>query len=54
VAGDVQVFTVTGENEMVSNMFGKQEVSLQESKWEGKGKFAFGKHSLTILRWKSG
>jgi alpha-N-arabinofuranosidase len=54
VVGEVQVFTVTGENETVSNMFGKEEVSLEESKWEGKGKFVFGKHSLTMLRWKSG
>ena len=53
VGGEVQAFTVTGENEKVSNMFGKQEVGMTESKWDGNGKYVFGKHSLTMLRWKA-
>jgi len=51
--GTVQVFTVTGENPTVTNMDGVENVGVQESEWDGKGKFSFGKHSLTILRWKA-
>jgi alpha-N-arabinofuranosidase len=27
-------------------------VGIKESSWDGKGKFTFGKHSFTLLRWK--
>ncbi|KAL5361666.1 Arabinosidase C [Aspergillus floccosus] len=51
-SGEVSVFTVTGENVNVTNMKGKQEVGIVESTWDGKGKYVFPKHSLTLLRWK--
>ena len=53
VAGEVQVYTVSGDNVWVTNMKGKEEVGIKESKWDGKGKFTFPKHSLTMMRWKS-
>ncbi len=53
VAGEVQVYTVTGDNERVTNMGGEQKVGIQESAWDGKAKHVFGKHSLTMLRWKT-
>ncbi|MCJ1313465.1 hypothetical protein MMC25_007143 [Agyrium rufum] len=51
--GEVQVYTVTGEGVNATNMNGKEEVGVQESTWDGKGKFTFPKHSLTMLRWKA-
>ena len=53
VGGKVQVYTVTGADERVTNMKGQQTVGLKESEWDGKGKHVFGKHSLTMLRWKA-
>ena len=53
VNGEVQMYIVTGEDERVTNMGGEQKVGIQESAWNGKGKHAFGKHSLTMLRWKA-
>ncbi|KAL2834555.1 glycoside hydrolase superfamily [Aspergillus pseudoustus] len=50
--GEVTVFTVTGENPQVTNMKGKEEVGLVESKWNAQGAYTFPKHSLTLLRWK--
>ncbi|CAG8984156.1 hypothetical protein HYALB_00008157 [Hymenoscyphus albidus] len=54
VEGEVKVFTVTGRDITVSNMKGKEEVGVVESTWDGKGKFTFGKHSITLLTWESG
>ena len=52
-AGEVAVFTVTGDSVAACNMNGKQEVGITESKWDGKGAYVFPKHSLTLLRWKA-
>jgi alpha-N-arabinofuranosidase len=49
--GEVQVYTVTGDNVAVTNTQEKQDVGVVESSWDGKGLFAFPKHSLTMLRW---
>lgn len=54
VMGDVEVHTMSGENEKVSNMHGEQKVEIEKGSWDGKGKYKFGKHSLTMLRWKTG
>jgi alpha-N-arabinofuranosidase len=51
---DIKVFTVTGSNIKVVNTEGKEEVGIKESTWDGKGKYKFGKHSLTMLRWETG
>ena len=51
-ASDVDVHTVTGKEVTVSNSEGSEEVGIKESKWDGKGKFEFPKHSLTMLRWR--
>jgi len=53
VAGDVVVWTVTGKDVKVTNMDGDEQVVAKEGKWDGKGKFLFPKHSLTMLRWKA-
>lgn len=52
-SGAVQVFTVTGADPTVTNMDGVENVGVEESSWDGEGKFTFGKHSLTMLRWRS-
>lgn len=52
VKGEVDIFKVTGANVKCVNVEGNEEVSLKESKWDGKGKYTFEKHSLTMLRWK--
>lgn len=49
--GVVQAFTVTGPNVRAHNMGGKEEVSMKESTWDGKGLYVFPKHSMTLLRW---
>lgn len=51
VGSDVTVYTVTGPNVKAVNVEGKEEVSLTETKWDGKGKYKFEKHSLVLLRW---
>lgn len=53
VNGEVAVYSVTGPNIKAVNVEGKEEVSLTESKWDGKGKYIFKKHSLVLLRWVS-
>jgi alpha-L-arabinofuranosidase len=50
---EVQVFTVTGSDVEVRNGDGVENVKTKESRWDGEGKYTFGKHSLTLLRWKS-
>lgn len=54
VGKEVDTFTVTGPNVKAVNAEGKEEVSIAESKWDGQGKYKFGKHSLTMLRWGTG
>lgn len=51
---EVEVYTVTGPSIKAVNAEGKEEVSIEESKWDGHGKFKFSKHSLTMLRWSTG
>ena len=36
-----------------NNVEGSEKVFIRESKWVGKGKFTFEKHSFTLLRWKA-
>ncbi|KAI4615297.1 uncharacterized protein J4E88_010454 [Alternaria novae-zelandiae] len=52
-ADKVEVHTVTGDNVDVVNTDGVQNVGIKESSWDGQGKFKFGKHSFTLLRWKA-
>ena len=52
IPSEVQVYTVTGDSVNVTNMEGKENVGIKESKWDGKGDFSFPKHSFTLLRWK--
>jgi alpha-N-arabinofuranosidase len=49
---EVQVFTVTGSDVEVRNGDGVENVTVEESVWDAEGKYTFGKHSLTLLRWK--
>ena len=49
---DVEVYKVTGAEISSVNVGGKEEVAIKEDKWDGKGKFVFTKHSMTMLRWK--
>ena len=51
--GEVKVYTVDGENVDVVNTSDEQKVGIKESSWDGEGKFRFGKHSFTLLRWKA-
>ena len=51
-SGDVEVFTVGGDNVNVVNTEGEQKVGIKEGKWDGQGKYTFAKHSFTLLRWK--
>lgn len=52
--GDVTVFTITGPDVKAVNVGGKQLVGIEEGKWDGKGKYKFPKHSMTMLRWDTG
>lgn len=52
-ADKVEVYTVTGDNVDVVNTEGVQNVGIKESSWDGQGRFKFGKHSFTLLRWKA-
>lgn len=51
-AKEVTVYSVNGADVTVVNTAEKEEVGIQESKWDGQGLFTFPKHSLTLLRWK--
>jgi alpha-N-arabinofuranosidase len=48
----VNVFTVGGSSVDAVNTESEQKVQIKESTWENNGQFVFGKHSLTMLRWK--
>jgi alpha-N-arabinofuranosidase len=50
---EIEVHTVTSTNVRDSNMEGRQNVGIVEESWDGKGYFTFGKHSLTLLRWRN-
>ncbi|KAI9834881.1 MAG: hypothetical protein M1819_002789 [Sarea resinae] len=51
--GPVEVYTVTGKDVKVVNIQGREEVKLEESVWDGTGKYTFPRQSLTVLRWKA-
>lgn len=51
-AEQVAVHTVSGESIGVVNTAEEQKVGVNESSWDGKGAFKFGRHSFTLLRWK--
>jgi alpha-L-arabinofuranosidase len=51
--GIVQVFTIGGRDITVTNMDGKDEMGVKEGDWDEKGKYSFGKHSMTMMRWKA-
>jgi len=48
----IYVFVVTGEGRDVLLEKDSKAVGMKEYRWDGKGKFTFTKHSLTLLRWK--
>ena len=50
--GEVVVYTVMDESEDALEQRPAKDAKLTESKWDGKGKYSFGKHSVTMLRWK--
>jgi len=54
VGSEVRVYTVTGRDVTVVNTEEKEEVAIQEGTWDGEGRYTFGKHSLTMLRWQTG
>jgi alpha-N-arabinofuranosidase len=55
VGSEVAVYTVTGSSVKSVNAAGKEEeVGVKETKWDGKGKFTFSRHSMTLLRWETG
>jgi alpha-N-arabinofuranosidase len=51
--GEVKVYTVTGEGVDVVNVEGDEKVGVAEGTWDGKGRYKFGRHSFTMLRWKA-
>lgn len=54
-ATDVEVYRVTGPSVQAANTEGKEEVAVQEERWNAgasKGRFVFAKSSMTMLRWK--
>lgn len=55
ITAPVKVFTVGGKMNGIrdNNVEGSEKVFIRESKWVGKGKFTFEKHSFTLLRWKT-
>lgn len=53
VKDSVTVYTVTASSVKAVNKEGSEQVGLQESEWDGKGSYTFGKHSLVMLRWKA-
>ncbi|KAK5107054.1 hypothetical protein LTR62_001904 [Meristemomyces frigidus] len=46
-------YVVTGSKWDVTNTEQKQEVGIEESSWDGKGKTTFLPSSMTMLRWKA-
>ena len=54
IGKEATVYKVTGQSVKAVNAEGKEEVSVQESTWDGHGKFKFSKHSMSMLRWNTG
>ncbi|KAI7373612.1 hypothetical protein KC336_g20370, partial [Hortaea werneckii] len=52
-AGSVKRHLITGKSWDVVNTNDKQEVGIEESEWDGKGKTVFPKRSMVMLRWQS-
>ncbi|KAI6828809.1 putative alpha-L-arabinofuranosidase [Hortaea werneckii] len=52
-AGSVKRHLITGKSWDVINKNDKQEVGIEESEWDGKGKTVFPKRSMVMLRWQS-
>jgi alpha-N-arabinofuranosidase len=50
----VEVYTMSGKDVKAVNVEGKEAVGVEESQWDGKGKYKFAKHSMTLLRWATG
>lgn len=50
--GSVSKYVVTGESWDVVNTEGSEQVGIEESEWDGKGKCKFARMSVTMLRWK--
>jgi alpha-N-arabinofuranosidase len=48
----VEVHIVTGSGVRDSNEENRQSVGVTVTSWDGKGNYAFPKHSPTWLRWK--
>ena len=48
----VKVYVVNGDGKDLLER-GGESVHMKESTWDGKGKYKFPKHSLTLLRWKA-
>ena len=49
----VTVYEVSGEKWDATNTPDKEEVTLKERTWDGRGSFTFLPFSITMLRWKS-
>ena len=54
VGTDVSVYTISGVSVKAVNTAEEEVVGVKDSKGDGQGKFRFGKHSLTMLRWETG
>jgi alpha-N-arabinofuranosidase len=54
VGKEVEVYTMSGKDVKAVNVEGKEAVGVEESQWDGKGKYKFAKHSMTLLRWATG
>jgi alpha-N-arabinofuranosidase len=44
---------VRGEGVDVVIVEGDEKVGVAEGTWDGKGRYKFGRHSFTMLRWKA-
>jgi len=50
-----KAYTITGASIKSVNVAGKEEVKVKETTWDGAGgKYTFGRHSITMLRWETG
>lgn len=55
VGKEADVYVVSGPSVEAVNVEGKETVGVEGSKWSAsQGKFRFSKHSMTMIRWKSG
>lgn len=47
----IKTFTVSAPAVYATNMDGRDEVVVKESRWDAMSPYVFGRHSLTMLRW---